>query len=159
MTSTAPASLAIRRLRDGDEVLAEALNALFGQVFEDDETYGGQPPGKTYLARLLSDDRVIALVAEDDGMLVGGLVAYILPKLEQARSEAYLYDLGVITTHRRRGVASALIEALKQHAGAAGAWVIFVQADLADDPAIALYTKLGVREDVLHFDIAVWAAG
>ncbi len=23
-----------------------------------------------------------------------------------------------------------------------------------DDPAIALYTKLGVREDVLHFDIA-----
>jgi hypothetical protein len=24
-----------------------------------------------------------------------------------------------------------------------------------DDPVIALYTKLGVREDVLHFDIAV----
>ena len=24
-----------------------------------------------------------------------------------------------------------------------------------DDPAVALYTKLGVREDVLHFDIAV----
>jgi hypothetical protein len=33
--------------------------------------------------------------------------------------------------------------------------VIFVQADIGDDPAIALYTKLGVREDVLHFDIAV----
>lgn len=23
-----------------------------------------------------------------------------------------------------------------------------------DDPAVALYTKLGVREDVMHFDIA-----
>jgi aminoglycoside 3-N-acetyltransferase I len=33
--------------------------------------------------------------------------------------------------------------------------VIFVQADLVDAPAIALYTKLGIREDVLHFDIAV----
>jgi aminoglycoside 3-N-acetyltransferase I len=32
--------------------------------------------------------------------------------------------------------------------------VIFVQADRGDDPAITLYTKLGVREEVLHFDIA-----
>jgi aminoglycoside 3-N-acetyltransferase I len=32
--------------------------------------------------------------------------------------------------------------------------VIFVQADLQDEPAIALYSKLGSREDVLHFDIA-----
>jgi hypothetical protein len=33
--------------------------------------------------------------------------------------------------------------------------VIFVQADRGDDAAIALYSKLGAREDVLHFDIAV----
>jgi aminoglycoside 3-N-acetyltransferase I len=33
--------------------------------------------------------------------------------------------------------------------------VVFVQADRGDDPAIALYTKLGTREDVLHFDIPV----
>jgi aminoglycoside 3-N-acetyltransferase I len=35
--------------------------------------------------------------------------------------------------------------------------VIFVQADTAEEDAvaIALYTKLGVREEVLHFDIAV----
>jgi aminoglycoside 3-N-acetyltransferase I len=36
-----------------------------------------------------------------------------------------------------------------------GAHVLFVQADRGDDPAIALYAKLGTREDVLHFDIAV----
>ncbi|GAB4198636.1 MAG: hypothetical protein Tsb002_33740 [Wenzhouxiangellaceae bacterium] len=35
----------------------------------------------------------------------------------------------------------------------AGAWVIFVQADLGDEPAINLYRKLGVQESVLHFDI------
>jgi len=34
-----------------------------------------------------------------------------------------------------------------------GAYVMFVQADHGDDPAIALYSKLGRREDVLHFDI------
>ena len=35
------------------------------------------------------------------------------------------------------------------------AWVVYVQADYGDDPAIALYDNLGVREAVLHFDIAV----
>jgi aminoglycoside 3-N-acetyltransferase I len=34
-----------------------------------------------------------------------------------------------------------------------GVYVIFVQADYGDDPAVALYTKLGTREDVMHFDI------
>ena len=35
--------------------------------------------------------------------------------------------------------------------------MIFVQADtgIEDKPAMALYTKLGGREDVVHFDIAV----
>jgi aminoglycoside 3-N-acetyltransferase I len=50
-------------------------------------------------------------------------------------------------------VATALIEALKPIAAGRGASVIFVQADHGDDPAIALYTRMGTREDVLHFDI------
>ena len=46
-----------------------------------------------------------------------------------------------------------MIEELKRLARARGAYVIFVQADHGDEAAIALYSKLGVREDVLHFDI------
>jgi aminoglycoside 3-N-acetyltransferase I len=57
--------------------------------------------------------------------------------------------------HRREGIATALILELRKVAAARGAHVIFVQADLGDAPAIALYTKLGTREDVLHFDIAL----
>jgi len=50
-----------------------------------------------------------------------------------------------------------LIEALKKIAAQRGAYAIFVQANtgIEDAAAVALYTKLGVREDVLHFDIAV----
>ncbi|HLQ91229.1 MAG TPA: AAC(3)-I family aminoglycoside 3-N-acetyltransferase, partial [Xanthobacteraceae bacterium] len=40
-------------------------------------------------------------------------------------------------------------------AAARGAYVIYVQADSGDAPAIALYSKLGAREDVFHFDIIV----
>jgi aminoglycoside 3-N-acetyltransferase I len=86
---------------------------------------------------------------------VGGLAAYELRKFEQERSEIYIYDLAVAATYRRQGIATALILQLKKVAAARGAYVIYVQADLGDGPAIELYTKLGAREDVLHFDIAV----
>lgn len=88
-------------------------------------------------------------------MVVGGLAAYELKKFEQMRSEIYIYDLAISEDHRRKGLATALIEELKRIGAARPVYVIFVQADHGDDPAIALYTKMGSREDVLHFDIAV----
>ena len=57
--------------------------------------------------------------------------------------------------HRRRGVATAMIQELKRVAAERGVYVIFVQADYGDDAAMALYSKLGVREEVLHFEIAL----
>ena len=54
---------------------------------------------------------------------------------------------------RRQGVATALINSVSQIAQDIGAWVTFVQADYEDPPAVALYEKLGIREEVLHFDI------
>jgi aminoglycoside 3-N-acetyltransferase I len=49
----------------------------------------------------------------------------------------------------------ALIRELQRIGDDRGAYVIFVQADPPDEPAIALYSKLGVREELLHFDIPV----
>jgi aminoglycoside 3-N-acetyltransferase I len=144
----------IRQLAPGDTALMVALLDVFGEAFDDPRSYGGARPSADYLTRLLGRDSFIALVALRAGAVVGGLAAYELPKFEQARSEIYIYDLAVLEQHRRQGIAAALIEELRHIAAARGAWVIFVQADHGDDPAIALYSKLGVREDVLHFDIA-----
>ena len=57
----------------------------------------------------------------------------------------------------RQRTATSLIQILQDIAAKRGAYVIFVQADsgIEDEPAIALYTKLGSREEVLHFDVAV----
>src|SRR3954469_15248325 len=49
-------------------------------------------------------------------------------------------------------IATALIARLGEIAARRGAYVIYVQADYGDDPATALYEKLGVREAMLHFD-------
>lgn len=146
-------SIEIRELSAADLALMHDLLDVFGTAFEDADTYGRARPNDTYLRKLLASDTFIALAAVHDGAVVGGLAAYVLEKFEQARSEIYIYDLAVLETHRRQGVATALIQHLKELAPRHDAWVIFVQADHGDDPAIALYEKLGEREDVLHFDI------
>ena len=145
----------IRALGPHDLAAMDALLAMFGEAFEDPDTYGKARPDAAYMRRLLGSDTFIALASSQDGAVVGGLAAYVLPKFEQARSEVYIYDLAVARAHRRKGIATALIAELRRIAAARGAYVIFVQADHGDDPAIALYTRLGVREDVLHFDIDV----
>jgi aminoglycoside 3-N-acetyltransferase I len=140
-------------MRPTDVQLFRGLNRVFGEAFGEPDTYGAQPPSDEYLRTLLAKDHVIALVALNNGDVVGGLVAYMLDKFERARREVYIYDLAVAEPHRRHGVATALIERLREIAAALEAWVIYVQADHGDDPAIALYDKLGTREEVLHFDI------
>ena len=145
----------IRRLSCDDVDLMRELLSTFGTAFCEDDTYGRAQPRDAYLQELLGTDSFIALAALRDGGVVGGLAAYELKKFEQERSEIYIYDLAVAAEHRRRGIATGLVETLKVIARTRGAYVIFVQADLTDAAAIALYTKLGTREDVLHFDIAV----
>lgn len=148
-------STRICRLSPADLELMDGLLTMFGEAFEDCRTYGSARPGPAYMRRLLGSEGFVALAAVKDGEVVGGLAAYELPKFEQERSEFYIYDLAVALPHRRQGIATALIEHMKPIAAARGAWVVFVQADPGDDPAIALYSGLGTREDVHHFDIAV----
>ena len=143
----------VRVIGPGELTALRAMLDLFGRAFDDTDTYTARQPDDAYLQRLLSSDTCIVIGAFDGSRVVGGLVAYVLPKFEQPRSEVYIYDLAVEQAYRRQGIATALIEAVRAVAADRGAWVVFVQADYGDEPAIQLYTKLGRREDVMHFDI------
>ena len=144
------------QLSPSDIAKLKELLTVFGQAFEDIPTYQDAVPGDAYLGSFLSKAHVLVLVASDPtGDVVGGLVAYELEKFERDRREIYIYDLAVSESHRRRGIATGLIRTLKRIAGERSAYVIFVQADHGDTPAIRLYESLGVREDVYHFDISV----
>jgi aminoglycoside 3-N-acetyltransferase I len=148
-------SFTIQRLRPEHAALVPGLLDMFGDAFEDPSSYTAKRPDAAYLNKLLDKDDVFVIAAVLEGKIVGGLVAYELQKIEQQRSEIYIYDLAVDAAHRKQGIATALIEALQPLARACGAWAIYVQADYSDEPAIALYTKLGIKEEVMHFDIAV----
>ncbi|MDP3741354.1 MAG: AAC(3)-I family aminoglycoside N-acetyltransferase [bacterium] len=144
-----------RLLENFDVLLLKELLKVFGEAFGEIDTYQSAVPSDDYLKSLLSKDNFIVLVAFAGDLVVGGLAAYVLEKFEQERKEVYIYDLAIAENHRRRGIATGLINHLKRIAGEIGAYVIYVEADRGDEPAIKLYESFGTREDVHHFDIEI----
>lgn len=144
-----------KQLNGSDVELLQQLLKVFGEVFKDTTTYQGMVPSDEYLSSLLAGPVFISLVALYGQEVVGGLAAYVLEKFEQDRREIYIYDLAIAESHRRKGVATQLIQELQRIAKERKAYVIFVQADQDDEPAIRLYESLGTKENVLHFDIPV----
>ena len=151
------ANYRFRQLGTADVALLKDLSRVFGEAFDEADTYQAAIPSDEYLAGLLSKKHFIAIVAMTSEQVVGGLAAYVLDKFERDRREIYIYDLAVQADHRRRGVAAGLIEELKRIAALLGAYVIFVQADVADSPAVAFYETLGAKKTAYHFDIKVKA--
>lgn len=147
------ADLETRVLAPGDLGPIRALMTVFAGAFEDRQTYLARPPADAYLLEQLAKPHVIVVVGMFGDVVAGGLVAYQLDKLEQDRREIYIYDLAVDDRWRRRGVATRVIATLQQEAARRDAYVVFVQADLEDAPAIALYETLGVGQLARHFDI------
>jgi aminoglycoside 3-N-acetyltransferase I len=143
------------QLTPHDVPLMKELLAMFGEAFDDVPTYQGAVPDDEYLATMLAQPHFIALAARSGDDVVGGLAAYVLDKFERDRREIYIYDLAVAFAHRRQRIATTLIKRVIDIARERRAYVIFVQADRGDDPAIKLYESMGTREDVHHFDIAV----
>jgi aminoglycoside 3-N-acetyltransferase I len=144
-----------RQLTPADIAVLKDLLHVFAVAFGEIDTYTRAMPDVAYWSKLLAKPHIIVLVAIVAGAVTGGLVAYELEKFEQDRREIYVYDLAVAEPYRRQGIATGLLNSLRTIAAGRGAYCIFLQADLGDGPAIALYESLGTKEAVLHFDIEV----
>ena len=85
----------------------------------------------------LSKPSGICLAAEDDEGLIGYLVC--------ARYDDvwHLMNVAVVPEHRRRGVATELIERLFEEAGAGARFTLEVR--ISNGPAIAMYQRFGFR--------------
>lgn len=146
-------SLAVRTLGPADVPTLRALLGVFGDAFEDVPRYTGQQPDDDYLRTLLASPGFFAVAALRGGAVVGGAAGYVLAKFERPCRELYIYDLAVADAHRRQGVATAIVEALRALARQLGAEVVFVQADVEDAPALALYGRFAPAAEVQQFDI------
>ncbi len=140
-------NVTVSRLTARDLSKLKALNDLFGVVFNDPASYLSNQPSDDYLKRFLAARNHIVLVAERDGRVVGGLVAYCLMKFERERTEIYLYDLAVAEALRRHGIGRKLVDELRRVAKVLGAYIVFVQADEGDE-AVTFYEALHPAENI-----------
>jgi len=141
----------LRRLSGADLPAMRGLLALYAEAFEMPAEYLDKQPDDDWLGHLLQRPDFISLIAErEDGQIIGGLSAYLLQKFEQPRQEIFIYDLAVAEAWRRRGVASQMLGWMCREADRLGAWVIIIEAEKGDEPAIQLYRKMASSEEMAH---------
>jgi aminoglycoside 3-N-acetyltransferase I len=120
--------ISVRLLEPGDEGVVREL-----------ATYDG--PGDP--EALLADPRTLLLVAFDGERPVGLVLAHELPRRHGDRAKLFVYEVDVAESHRRRGIASALLGRLADLARERGIRAGFVFADPGNGPANALYRSAG----------------
>lgn len=122
----------IRALAAGDERI---LDHVAAGVFDH--------PVRTDLAlEFLSDPRHQLVVAIDDGVVVGMAsgVLYVHP---DKPTELWINEVGVAASHRRAGIARAVVRkllAIAREAGCREAWVL---TDRDNEAAMRLYAATG----------------
>ncbi|MFC4637341.1 GNAT family N-acetyltransferase [Deinococcus hohokamensis] len=140
-----PPAYLVRRLGPGDEA---ALAGLCSDTpdFTDDE--GEVPLTPTDAQDYLRDPTVWHWHAEVRGEAVAFLMALVQRRRYGAARQVMLYEIGVRTAWRRRGVGRALMEALHRQMQAEDIEEVWV---LADNPgAQAFYAACGYRTDELQ---------
>ena len=125
----------VRTLGPGDADAVLAAAPLFDDAPDADAT-----------RRFLDDPRHHLLVAYDADERPVGFVSGVEVTHPDKGTEMFLYELGVATAARRRGVASALVEALEALARTRGCYGMFTLADDDNEPAKATYARAGGRQ-------------
>ena len=125
----------IRILGPGD---AEVLARLAPEVFD-------KPIDARWSAEFLADARHHLAVAVEDGVVVGMATAvnYVNP---DKPPELWINEVGVASTHHRRGLGKRLLQALLARARELGCGEAWVLTDHANTAARRLYSAAGGRE-------------
>jgi ribosomal protein S18 acetylase RimI-like enzyme len=126
----------VRRLLPGEELAV--LHAA--HLFDESPEVGAV---RDYLA----DDRNILLFAFEGSVAVGFLRGTELQQLANRRRQMFLYEVSVEESFRRRGVATALIQALLQDCRERGFEEVFVFTDPANQAAVGLYRSTGAQTE------------
>jgi ribosomal protein S18 acetylase RimI-like enzyme len=112
------------------------LRVALGKPLVGVTSLGGH--GRTGARQLLALPGTFAFLADGE---CGGFVL-----VRTAGGEAEILTLAVAPAARRRGIGSALISAACRHAQEMGAAAMFLEVSRTNEPAKALYTRLGFRE-------------
>lgn len=121
----------IRILGRGDEaLLVEAVN------LSDEGPISGEAA-----TRHLADPDLVNVVAIEDGVVAGFIYGHVLRRFEAV--SLFIYSVDVDEAFQRRGLAKAMLGALRE-LGRTGRWdEMFVFTNASNAPAMALYASAG----------------
>ena len=105
----------------------------------------GHDASVEHMVRLLGRDENYLYVATVSSQPVAFLLAYRFPRVDRDQDMLYLCEIAVLPEHRRRGIGSALIQALKQECQGGSVMEVWVGTEADNAAARALYEATGAR--------------
>lgn len=124
--------LSIRRLLPSDEGILQTLLGLFRTR---------ERPEAGRLRSLLERHDMVIFAAFLRNQPIAWVIAYIIPRF--SKDECFLYEIDVVVSLRRHGIATSLINALQDWANSQGIEEIFVLTEQDNGPAKGLYAGCG----------------
>ncbi|MEZ5357437.1 MAG: GNAT family N-acetyltransferase [Candidatus Zixiibacteriota bacterium] len=101
-----------------------------------------------HIDSLLRDNATYLIAAIENDEPVGFLIAYLLPRLAENRPMMLFYEIEVRESHRRRGVARAMIDKLCEYCREQHVLKMWVLTEESNPAAMQLYEATGgVRAD------------
>lgn len=134
-------ALSVRRLGPGDEAILAQLAAADADFDLAGRGTAQDIPTPDEAQRYLANPAVFCWAAFEDTTLVGSLDCFLLPMATSEAAQVLLYDIGVHTRWRRRGVGRALIAAMEHWMQAHNVREVWVLADNSE--AVQFYRACG----------------
>ena len=97
------------------------------------------PTTTEVIANFLKRPDQYFIVAMENDRPVGFALAYELERIDQPHPMMLLYEIEVVESHQRQGVATAMIELLKKTCRERGVFKMFVIAAASNSEALRLY--------------------
>jgi ribosomal protein S18 acetylase RimI-like enzyme len=126
----------IKRIAAGDEAV---FDRVAPEVFD-------EPVDAGRLAEYLREPGHLMLLAIEDGLVVGQCAAVVHRHPDKA-TELYVDEVGTASTHRRQGIARAMLEAMFAWGRELGCTEAWLGTELDNDAANGLYRGLKPIED------------
>lgn len=105
--------------------------------------HADEKPTTAHLGTLLSDDRTYLFAVTSDENIIGYALAYRFPSLYASNYLAYLYDIEVLASHRRKGAGRILMETLLTNLKADGVTELWLGTATNNVEGQALFGSTG----------------
>jgi aminoglycoside 3-N-acetyltransferase I len=135
-------NMIIQRLTDRDaEIAYQVLTQV--KFVEDGTEHLTDKLTIDYLRGFLKDDRHYMLVALDNGLPIGFILAYRLQRVDREQDMLFFYEIIVAKQYRKKGTGTALINRLKEICKNEKILKMFVLTNKSNTAAHNLYKKTG----------------